>query len=266
MKSGMRCYPIASRSGAPPRSFPMRGGDRDRLAGLEDDAGAELSVAQRAARGSGGPERDLGQTAAVPAQRDLQAATGFQAADRPVTPGGGQGGQEVDVFTLRLEEHFSDPRRAASIAVEGIDIVFGAGDTTARITEQGVVAILTDQAIEMDAGLFSVAQAGIEVDQIGSAPFGVFPVLLGETMFERDPGRGRQRRRLIGIDLRFGVERDEMGGVAMVRLCLFEILQPFLHLAMPANLERRQLRQGIAHALAQIGIGAENVAYRATGG
>src|ERR1700742_3692286 len=106
---------------------------------------------------------------------------------------------------------------------------------------------MSDQTNEVTMCFLGIEEPCVIIYEIGAAPLRVFPVRLMNTALDGNSRSGGAFGTSHGRYLILRIKRDERRGVAMVRLCLVEILKPFLQLAMFADLKWRQPAAGFAH-------------------
>ena len=159
--------------------------------------------------------------------------------------------------TLRLQQHLGDARSSRCIAVDRKDIAFSARDSASRISQERIIRGMSNKAAQMKIRCVTIAKARVIVDEVGTTPLRVLPVWLVNSPIESDSRRGCQHWCLVWRYLIFGVKRDEVGGVPMVRLSLVKVLEPLLQLAMLADLQRRQAISCVDHFNTQLLIDAK---------
>src|SRR6202020_1623140 len=109
-----------------------------------------------------------------------------------------------------------------------------------------------NQADEGLVCLVTLQKSRVVNDQVGAAPLALLPVRRVHATLDQNLCGARESRRGARRDLVLGIDRDQRGRVTVIGLCVLEVFEPFLQLAVTADLEWRQLGAGTLKTLAQI--------------
>ena len=172
-----------------------------------------------------GMQDGASQLAVLPVEVHHEAAARAEALDGAVRPGAGQGGQELDLAVVALQEHLGDAGGRAEVAVD-LERRVGVEEVRQGVPRQGLDEHLV--------GVVAVEQAGPEVDLPGLAPARA-AVAPEDQRLPRGPEELRACR---GVISQPGIQAPQVRDVPVLVLRVVLVLEPLLELAVPADLVR----------------------------
>ncbi len=179
----------------------------------------------------------------LPCHGNFVTSAGLYATDAAGSPGGGQGGQELDVAVFALEEGFRHAGGAAEVAIYL---------ERRMIVEQVAVDGFFKQGLDVFEDLFPLVQAGVEINDPRAGPARV-AATVREAVFQRFAGAVVEFRRM-RVYLRAGIEAKQVGDVPVAGFRFLIIFDPLHDAAVLPEAGRRQLADDLLHRVRKGGV------------